>query len=286
MRGVAFAAGQVVQAEHGLVGMARRDDIGAHLDEHLGELPLEPLVGAPLIDPFAEVPAVRGIVQTTGERLDGRLQPGAARAGGAPLLCEGCQSLPVTRPQILPGQLCHHPVAQFPRDVRAVQIHAAGGPGAQMLPQVRHVVPEMCADRAVEVQFGEPDAAVRSGPRGDLRQAFGEILALEQREFLGRGPGGAQQQLGRVVNDVGVCAVEHGHGDEEGPLRALPLVRDESGDLVSPVRPGPERRCAPLRESVALPPRLTGPPDQVGEVRDLPHRPALAEEAVHGGIGL
>lgn len=98
------------------------------------------------------------------------------------------------------------------------QLHSPVGPGAEEGPEVGHVVPEVDANGGVEAQLVEAYVAVRSGRCRDLRQALGEVLALQQVHVVTRGLEGAEQKCGGVVDDVGVRAVQHGRGEQQGPL--------------------------------------------------------------------
>lgn len=217
----ALTPGEMVQPDQSVIRMVGREDVGTDLDQHLGELSGQPAIHAPLVDPFAEVFAVGGVRETAGERLYRSLRPGSARSLGAPPFGERGECLRPTGPQVLTRQPGHQSVADIRHEMRVIRLDDPPGPRAEVGPQVGHVVPEMDADGGVVVQLGEPYATVRSGAGRDLRQPLGEILALEERSLRLRVSDRAQQKRGRPVNDVGVCAVQHGHGDQQGALGGL-----------------------------------------------------------------
>lgn len=95
--------------------------------------------------------------------MDSGFQPRSARRLDAPSFGEGRQTVPAPGPQVLSGQTCHQTVTNGRDDVRVVQVHDARGPRAEVGPQVRHVVPEMCADGRVVVQFREANVSARPG---------------------------------------------------------------------------------------------------------------------------
>ncbi|UUU25859.1 hypothetical protein [Streptomyces sp. DSM 40750] len=70
------------------------------------------------------------------------------------------------------------------------------------------------------------------------------------------------------------------------PLRCLAQSGDEFGDFLPPVVPCSLGCCAPLRESFVPSSGLAGAAHQVGEVRDLPHRPLARPELGDGHVGL
>jgi hypothetical protein len=113
--------------------MAGREDIGAELDEDLRELSLETSVCAPLIDPFAELPAVSGIVESTGECVYSGFQPRPARGLGTPSFGERRQTGPAPGPQILIGYTRYQIVTNGRYEVWIVQIHDPRGPGAEVV---------------------------------------------------------------------------------------------------------------------------------------------------------
>ncbi len=283
-RRAALTPGQVVEPDQGLIGMTGREDVGTDADQHLRELPLEAPVGAPLVDLLAELPGVHRVRQPAGERMNGRLQARPARHTGAPAFDEGPQAVRTSGPQVLTGHSFHQAVAYDGDDMRVVQLHHTRGPGAEVGAEIGHVVPEMGANGGVEAHLLEPDLSVGGGSGRDLEESLGEVPVLQRRDALRQRPEGAHQLLGRAVNDIGMRPVHHGHGDQQGSLRCLPQLGDERCGFPAAVVPRPPGRLAPLTESV---PGLTGlacPAHQVGELRDLPHRPVRRQEPGDGAV--
>lgn len=221
-RRAALTPGKVVEPDQGLIGMTGREDVGTDTDQHLRELPLETSVGAPLVDLLTEVPGVNRVRQAAGERMNGRFQTRPARPTGAPVFDEGPQAVRTSGPQIFTGHSFHQAVAYDVDDVRVVQLHHTRRPGAEVRAEIGHVIPEMGTNGGVEVQPLEPDLSVGSGSGRDLKESLGEVPVLQRRVALRRRPMGAQQSLGRAVNDVGMRPMQHGHRDQQGPLRRLP----------------------------------------------------------------
>lgn len=221
-RRAALTPGQMVEPDQGLIGMTGREDVGTDADQHLRQLPLQAPFGAPLVDLLTEGSGVHRVRQPAGERMNGRFQARAARPTGAPAFDEGPQPVRTSGPQIFTGHSCHQAVAYDGDDVRVVQLHHACGPGAEVRAEIGHVVPEMGTNGGVEVQPLEPDLSVEGGSGRDLKESLGEVPVLQRRVTLRRRPEGAQQVLGRAVNDIGMCPVQHGHRDHQGPLGRLP----------------------------------------------------------------
>lgn len=108
---------------------------------------------------------------------------------------------------------------------------------------------------------------------------------LEQRDPVRRGAESAQQELGGAMDDIGVRPVEHGDGDQQRPLWRLAQFGDEVGYFLPPVVPCALGCRAPLCEPIVRLSGLAGSAHQVGEVRDLPHRPFHAQELIDGDVG-
>lgn len=284
--GAALTAGEVVQPDQRLVGMGRRDHIGAHAEQNVGEISRQLPVPAPHVDQMPETPAVPLVLEPGGECVDSCGGTGQGRGVGAPSVRHGRQLLPLPGTQVLVGEPFHQVFAEARSEVGIVQLRTAGGPDAEETSEVGHVVPEVGADSGVEVQLVEPHVTVRSGRRGDLRQALGQVLAFERGNLVFRDPESAEQQGSGVVDDVGMPAVQHGRGEQQCPLRHLASFGDEAGDLLSPGLPRIAGLLAPAGETVAGRMRRTSPPHPVGEVRDFFVRTLLGQEIGPCGRGL
>ena len=175
--GAALTAGQVVQPEQGLVGVAGGDDVGADPYEDLrefsseacpwrttGRSPREALARVRIIRPQASAwtAASSRALLVPLELQSSARTPDRSRAGA----------------QILTGETCYRPSRTQAGDVRAVQPRARG-PGAQVRAKVRHVVPEVGADGGVVVQFREPHVTACPAS-AEISSSVGEIFALEQ----------------------------------------------------------------------------------------------------------
>lgn len=225
-----------------------------------------------------------GVRESAGECLDRGLRPGCARSLGAPPLGERGERVRSPGPQVLARQAGHQSVADVRHEMGVVRLDDPRDPRAEVGPQVGHVVPEMGADGGVVVQLGEPHTTARSGAGSDLRQPLGEVLALEEGRLLLWGPYGAQQERGRLVDDVGVCAVEHGDGDHQGALRGLEQTGHAVGDFDATPGARTLRGRTPCAEFFAWTGRFAGAAYAVGEIADLPHGSAFAQELIDGDV--